>query len=765
MQRILCSLTLTMVTTLVGVNCLSGMVSAAQSEKLAPQVYRLQAGKDLQYKLQDILIRAVAGDVIEFDAGTFKLTRQIDITTDNLTLRGQGSDKTTLSFKGQLSGGQGIEATGNNFVVEGLAIEDTSGNAIKVLGSRNVTFRDVRTEWTGKAESSNGAYGLYPVQCTNVLIDACIAIGASDSGIYVGQSRNVVVRGCRAERNVAGIEIENTIDADVYENIATNNAGGLLVFDLPGLQQKAGRNVRVYQNRIVENNHENFAAPGNIVAGVPAGTGLMIMATDHVEVFNNDIKNNQTANVSVVSYLISGKKIKDQTYDPISEAISIHDNRISGGGTKPSGILSQLAPVIGTPLPDIVFDGIVNPQRFVDGQLPAALQHSVRDNGEATFIDIKVADFSAENVAAGKYRPSLDVSPYAKPRPSLAPVVLADHDPPATVADKAILAYRSAPEHLSEFGLFQGNGATQQPADGVVPYDLNTTLFTDYASKYRFIRVPEGTTVQYTDQGVLDFPEGTVIAKTFAYPVDATDPAKGDRLIETRIELLQDGEWFGYSYRWNDEQTDATLLLGGGELEVSWIDEVGDRVSNRYEIPNANQCLNCHSKSKAYVPIGPTAMNMNRDFAFAEGSANQLDYLADKHLLANLPPAEKRERMPVSDDPATGTLDQRAHAWLDVNCAHCHSPEGIARTSGLDLRYSQTDPGKFGLWKSPVAAGHGTGGRDYDIVPGKPNESILLYRIQSDDPSIRMPNVGRTMVPVEAAQLIEEWIAAMPKEK
>ena len=292
-----------------------------------------------------------------------------------------------------------------------------------------------------------------------------------------------------------------------------------------------------------------------------------------------------------------------------------------------------------------------------------------------------------------------------------------------------------------------------------------TTLFTDYASKYRFIRVPEGTTVQYTDQGVLDFPEGTVIAKTFAYPVDATDPAKGDRLIETRIELLQDGEWFGYSYRWNDEQTDATLLLGGGELEVSWIDEVGDRVSNRYEIPNANQCLNCHSKSKAYVPIGPTAMNMNRDFAFAEGSANQLDYLADKHLLANLPPAEKREKMPVSDDPATGTLDQRAHAWLDVNCAHCHSPEGIARTSGLDLRYSQSDPGKFGLWKSPVAAGHGTGGRDYDIVPGKPNESILLYRIQSDDPSIRMPNVGRTMVPVEAAQLIEEWIAAMPKEK
>ena len=323
--------------------CLFALCVEAAQHELAPQVYRLDPNPEIQYQLQEILVRAVPGDVIEFAAGDFNLNRQIDIVTDNITLRGQGADRTILSFRDQRSGGQGIEATGNNFVIEDLSIQDTAGNAIKVMGARNVAFRRIRTEWTGPPKSSNRAYGVYPVQCQNVLIDSCVARGASDSGIYVGQSRNVVVRHCRAEQNVAGIEIENTIDADVYDNVATNNAGGLLVFDLPGLQLKAGQHVRVFRNQITANNHKNFAAPGNIVAMVPPGTGVMVMATDQVEVFENDIADNQTANVAIVSYLISQKKVKDPSYDPYCKTLSIHDNRIRNGGKQPSGMLGAAA--------------------------------------------------------------------------------------------------------------------------------------------------------------------------------------------------------------------------------------------------------------------------------------------------------------------------------------------------------------------------------------------------------------------------------------
>ncbi len=738
---------------------------AHAEEALKPRVYRLSPEPGLQYRLQEMLVQTVPGDVIEFSEGRFALTRQIDIATDNITIRGQGEGKTILSFKGQLSGGQGIEATGNNFVMERLAIEDTAGNAIKVVGSRNVTFRDVRVEWTGEPKSSNGAYGLYPVQCSNVLLENCQAYGASDAGVYVGQCRTVIVRGCRAERNVAGIEIENTVGADVYDNVSTNNAAGLLVFDLPGLQLKAGRNVRVHRNRVFANNHKNFAAKGNMVATVPSGTGMMVMATDHVEVFDNDIQDNQTTSIALVSYLASGKKLKDTTFDPVPEAASIHDNRVSGGGTNPQGELGKaLVPVLGTPLPEILFDGIYPEDKLVDGEVPDALQHSIVNNGDASFINFDLPNLSLEKVAAGKYKPSRDLTPFLKPRPALASIELQPHDPPTSAPAKAVIAYRTAPKLLSEYGLFEGNGSTQQPAEGVVPYTLNTTLFSDYTAKYRFIRVPDGSSFEFVEHGMFDFPEGTVIAKTFSYPHDMTDPTKGERLLETRIELLQDGEWYGFSYRWNDEQTDATLSLGGGEMEVEWIHHDGTKRTNHYEIPNPNQCLNCHSQNKVYVPIGPTADNMDREAQYGDEHVNQLEHLANLHWLKNLPAAEDREPLPIAYDESTGTLDERAHAWLHVNCAHCHSPEGIAGSSGLDLRYSQADPTKFGVWKAPVAAGHGSGGREYDIVPGEPDESILLFRMESDDPSIRMPNVARSIVPEEAVELIREWIAAMPKE-
>ncbi|MCA9266498.1 MAG: right-handed parallel beta-helix repeat-containing protein, partial [Planctomycetales bacterium] len=561
--------------------------SAATGEEFAPRVYQVQPSADLQYRLQAILVQAVPGDVIEFSAGRFELRRQIDIATDNITLRGQGPDETILSFQGQLSGGQGIESTGDNFVVERLAVEDTAGNAIKVLGARNVTFRDVRVEWTGPSKSTNGAYGLYPVQCSNVLIERCSAFGASDSGIYVGQSRDVVVRHCRAERNVAGIEIENTLHAEVHDNVATNNAGGLLIFDLPGLQQKAGGKIRAYRNQAIANNHENFAPAGNIVALVPAGTGVMIMATDDVELFDNDIQNNQTANIARVSYLVSGKKITDKQYDPVSEAISIHDNRVAGGGTKPGGALGlQLLPFLGRSFPDILYDGVV-----ADGA-PGRDRHlSIQNNGQASFANFKLPDLTLQNVALGKYQAERELTAYENPLPRLPETTLVPHDPPSTTTDDAVVAYRTAPERLSEYGLFEGNGASQQPAADVVPYTLNTTLFSDHTAKYRFIRLPGGQRMEYKDSGPLDFPDGTIIAKTFAYPHDRTNSSKGERLLETRIELRRDGRWYGFAYQWNDEQSDATLVLGGAALDVSWVHDDGAKITNHYEIPNPNQCL------------------------------------------------------------------------------------------------------------------------------------------------------------------------------
>jgi parallel beta-helix repeat protein len=208
-------------------------------DSVQAHTYVVVPGADVQFELQARLIEAVPGDTIQLEAGRYELHRQLDVAADNVTIRGRGADQTVLTYKGLATSGQGLEVTGNNFVLEDLAIEDTPGNAVKVVGSRNVTFRGVRVEWTGEPTSANGAYGLYPVQCDNVLLENCTAIGASDAGIYVGQCRNVIVRSCRAERNVAGIEIENTIGADVYENVATNNAGGLLVFDMAGLPQKA----------------------------------------------------------------------------------------------------------------------------------------------------------------------------------------------------------------------------------------------------------------------------------------------------------------------------------------------------------------------------------------------------------------------------------------------------------------------------------------------------------------------------------------------
>ncbi len=486
------------------------------------------------------------------------------------------------------------------------------------------------------------------------------------------------------------------------------------------------------------------------------------MATDDVEVFENQIEDNNSFSISVVSFLIYQKKSKDKNYDPYPEGVFVHDNQISGGGTVPDGELGlALKSIIGTPLPDIVYDGVVDSQKLVDGKLPVEKSLRLFNNGAARFLNIDFSNLTPANIAVGKYQPSAEVTPFEGTLAALKPVQLKPHGIPQPMKNTTLQVYYEAPQKLSELGLFKGNGSTQEPAAGVIPYDLITTLFTDYTSKHRFIRLPEGKSIKFNSTDVLDFPVGTMLIKTFSYLKDFRDPSQGERLLETRVEFLKESGWYGYAYIWNEAQTEAELSLGGGEVDVSWIHSDGLPRSTRHLVPNANQCISCHSQHDKYVPIGPTAANLNRLFHYSQGEENQLAYLKRQKLLKAVPETESIETLAAFDDPGSGSLDQRVRAYLSVNCAHCHSPGGNARTTGLDLRLTQTDPAKIGVWKTPVAAGRGSGGRSYDIVPGEPEKSILMHRLQSSDLAARMPNIGNRIVHQEAVDLIQKWISEM----
>ena len=340
--------------------------------------------------LQTLMLKASPGDVIEVPAGRITFKRALSLNVDGVTLRGAGMDRTVLDFSGQVQGAEGLLVTASDFTIEDIAIEDAKGDALKINEGRNIVIRRVRTEWTSGPNPNNGAYGIYPVQTENTLIEESVAIGASDAGIYVGQSRNVVVRNNRAEYNVAGIEIENTIDADVYDNVAMNNTGGILVFNMPQLSQE-GKNTRVYNNRIENNNTGNFAAPGGAVAGLPTGTGISINSNDLVEVFDNDLIGNLTAHIivsSVYSTNYSGREAAEG-FDPYPETIFIHGNRYAGGGTAPG--TEELAVLKDTvfgkrgAFPNVIWDGYAHPERLVDGVLPPELQICI-DNEASTAV-------------------------------------------------------------------------------------------------------------------------------------------------------------------------------------------------------------------------------------------------------------------------------------------------------------------------------------------------------------------------------------------
>jgi parallel beta-helix repeat protein len=340
-------------------------------------------------EIQEALILAEPGDIIRLSAGVFSLEDSLSLDVAGVQIEGEGMSQTILDFSNQLSGAQGLSVTSDNVTLQDFAIQNAKGDAIKVKGVTNIKFLRVKTEWTNGPSSDNGAYGLYPVESKNVLIDGCIAIGASDAGIYVGQSQNIIVRNSRAEFNVAGIEIENSYFADVYNNIATNNTGGILVFDLPGLPQQGGHHVRVFKNRSVGNNTDNFAPEGNIVGEVPRGTGIIIQANSDVEIFDNEIGENDTVNIAVVTY---GNDTDDQAYYPHPKSVQIHGNKFGPTGYNPDTSKGKLAQILfdlsGGDMPDIFWDGLLPLSQLVFGQ-PENEKMIITNNGDATMLAIK----------------------------------------------------------------------------------------------------------------------------------------------------------------------------------------------------------------------------------------------------------------------------------------------------------------------------------------------------------------------------------------
>ena len=337
--------------------------------------------------VQNAFATAKKGWTLTFAEGTFSFLNELTIGADGVSVVGAGIDKTVLDFAHQASGSEGVFAQNvQDLRLEGFTVKDTKGNGIKVLGVTGVVFRKVKATWTGPDATAHGAYGLYPVQCQNVLMEGCVASGASDSGLYIGQSKNVIVRNGEAFGNVAGIEIENTFLADVYGNDAHDNTGGILVFDLPELQQLGGHGVRIHDNKIHDNNTPNFAPAGNIVGNVPAGVGSFVMANHDVEFFGNVFTNNGTASLAVVSYFVVQIPIKDASYYPYPAKISIHDNTFSGGGTKPD-MNAQLGVLLGKArasfpdnrIPDVLYDGILDPK--VQGPAGNPMQICVKQPG------------------------------------------------------------------------------------------------------------------------------------------------------------------------------------------------------------------------------------------------------------------------------------------------------------------------------------------------------------------------------------------------
>lgn len=855
-------------------------------------------------KILTAIFEASAGDVIELCEGKFDMPTGLLINSKRgLTLKGAGMKKTILSFA-KSDSAEGINAShADGLVLQGFTVEDTPGNGIRIFRSDYITVRDVSARWhdaAGRDEtqagytprSDVGAYALYPVETRHVLMEQCEAHGASDAGVYVGQSSDVVVRNCLATYNVAGYEFENTYRAIFENNVATKNVGGFLVFDLPDLRQYGEKNI-VRNNKSYANNTENFAPVGNIVGLTPRGTGMLILASDQLEVYGNEIHDNDTVGIAIVNYGLVDYNYPDKRYDFYPEGMEIHDNTFSGNGMNPQmpnpdrGVASALPLALriknGGRGADIVWDGGIDKPnscseypRDKDGIPLNQANPNEKDRYEARVDERGRPNFQRSDreptcrYNAWKFTPdgklrhpennlcitgnrhdgnplntpflnahlsrtdvgqelvmdlltpgSTDLAPHNCNLPTRVPptlklpyVATADEQKPSPAATQAAcaavkpgqvnwaaLAGFNCPE-ISQYGLFKdaSNPLSGGNGDGVMPYELNSTLFTDYASKSRVVFLPPGPggTVQranYQDsrQGVtatLDFPAGTVIAKTFSFrKEDAAGKLLGEQVVETRLlikrQTAKGVNWVGLPYIWEHDgsgkPTRAVLSLAGGTATVAWdyldpnpnVKKGGQRArytgtSSHYAVPAALNCITCHGgddREPGAAPIGPKARNLDRGMNKDLSGENQLAFMVRKNWLDEVPSTHD-SKLAVWDLPGSSgeaadsamDIHKRVRAYLEVNCAHCHNPNGGGSNSGLFLDSFRTVNKRYGICKKPVAAGRGSGNLKHDIVLGQEGSSILNYRVGSAEAGIRMPPIARTVVHGEASALINDWV-------
>ena len=386
--------------------------------------------EDIQDELMTRFILAKDSSTIELPAGHFLFTKSLVLEgRNNITIKGAGIDKTVLSFKGQEEGAEGLRVSnGKNIVLEDFTVEDAAGDNIKVMDTDSVVFRRIKAAWTGQVSVKNGAYGLYPVLCNHVIIEECEAMGSADAGIYVGQSNHVIIRNSKAYKNVAGIESENSNDVLIYDNEAFDNTGGILVFNLPGLTQY-GTNIKVYNNRVYNNNRKNFGVKGAIVSNIPEGTGMLILASNSVEVFDNKISNHRTLGVGIVSYelvyameknqydegvnaygsdirIVDADFRNDTSYDPYPGKITLRNNMYSNNHFIPA-FTTDFGKIITFKnrmiIPDVVFDGILSEQHMIEGKQNPNYKICIDEN------DIKFVNLDAGNDFKGLSR---RVGPY-----------------------------------------------------------------------------------------------------------------------------------------------------------------------------------------------------------------------------------------------------------------------------------------------------------------------------------------------------------------
>ena len=920
------------------------------------RTFLIDDSPDEEDKALSAFFLARDGDTIEFEEGTFDINTTLVMShKSNITIKGQGLDKTVLNFENS-STPEGLSLSHmDGIFIEDLTVLDTPGFMIKVSSSDHVTMRNVRAMWSSgdgnmnpedpstldtecvhalsfpaaygqytdsngiprryTVDSTNGGYAIYPVLSNNILLDNVISLGASDAGIYVGQSNNVIVRNSEALFNVAGYEVENTDNADLYDNVAHCNTGGFLVFDLPGINQY-GEQTRIFDNYTGYNNRENFA-PGGIVSIVPQGVGLLQLGYDQVEFFNNTVEYNRTVGFVMVSHeLLEGKpEHEDKRMDLYPEGIFIHNNTFTTNGTLPEPpresafqcapgtgpSFTDLPPCIPTGINDddtsllplliqikalqatdlrgplgahIIWDGMYDAEPF-DCDLAPEFASKIDHNGKPDFdgsdfpeclydkykftdpedpstrkhplywnciTDSGQTDGNTFSLDVRKYLNFVDTDPFNPPlvdmsvhdcparfgkqMDRLPPAVVEEFIPGAngaeTLSDEEVLAIcenysdddinRAALPYncpkLSHYNLFVD--ATDPRSgfnEGGLLYDLTTPLFSDYASKYRVVFLPQGEPAVWNEGGksmpnaTLNFPVGTVIAKTFSFK-DGAD----ENIVETRLLIHRDageGEslWEGMAYKWETDaegnRTDAVLAVSGGKTTATWnypdpdpaVDKTYVGSTSEYVIPHPNQCGNCHNNEDLEAgdaPIGPKVRLMNRPMDYdGDGvqEANQLQRWVDLGMLTGAPDlsvdsemiatgAQRLPRFDVEGDrfivpggqenhPAASAehnTEQRARAWLETNCAHCHNNKGLASSTGVYLDVFRNVNINYGVCKFPNTAGSASGGREYDIVPGSADDSILSFRIHAEDSSINMPPVARSVAHDEAVALIDHWL-------